>query len=251
MLKLFYHLYLILNHCYKLFCLCLLGSSVAFSVTASTLIIANVKNKADVADQQPQNWQLWRASNTLSIEFRNIPHSDLIEIRAKAVIESSLSGTLLFLQQTKNIPQWLHNSSNSEIIKTISETENISLTHFDKVWLVKKREMIIRSHYWQNKDLSVEVTIKDESKNYRQYQSKKAIQINILSAHWLIKNRRKGIIEIEHRIIADPNGHIPKWLANRIALKSMWRTLINIENQLPGSHYQKEKLKNIQELGDD
>jgi hypothetical protein len=31
----------------------------------------------------------------------------------------------------------------------------------------------------------------------------------------------------------------------------MWRTLINIENQLPGSHYQKEKLKNIQELGDD
>jgi len=216
---------------------------------APTIALADdsIEKKTLLVNQQTVNWQLWKANSTLSLEFRHTPHSDLIEIRAKAAIKSTLSGALLFLQDTKSIPKWLHNSSKSTIIKKISATENISVTAFDAFWLTKNREMIIRSHYWQNDDLSVEVTINDESQNYSQYKSKETIQINIISAYWTIKKMSNGIIEIEHTISADPNGFIPNWVANRIALKSMWKTLVNIENQLPSSHHQKHQLPNIRE----
>jgi hypothetical protein len=246
MLKLFCHLYLLLNLSCRFICLGFLASPLLFFVPTVTLADDNIEKILPV-NLQPLNWQLSKTSDTLSIEFRNIPHSDVIEIRAKALIESTLSGALLFLQDTKSISKWLHNSSKSKIIKNISATENISVTTFDAFWLFKNREMIIRSRYWQNDDLSVEVTINDESKNYSQYKSKETIQINIISAHWTIKKRSNGMIEIEHTVSAEPNGFIPNWLAIRIALKSMWKTLVNIENQLPSSGHQKQQLPNILE----
>ena len=245
MLKLFCHLYLLLNLTCKFICLNFLALLIVLPATATDLVDDPIEKKHPLINQPPLSWQLWQASNTLSVEFRHTRYSDLIEIRAKAAIKSTLSGVLLFLQDTKNMPNWLHNASKSKIIKEISATENISLTTFNALWLVKNRAMIIRSRYWQNDDLSVEVTINDESKNYDQYAAKATILINIISAHWTIKKSGNGIIEIEHTISADPNGFIPNWLANRIALKSMWQTLVNIENQLPNAHHQKQQLPNI------
>ncbi len=213
-----------------------------------TLANENTANISVVKSANSQPWISSRLNKNQQVEYRNIADSNLIEIRATMTVKSSLSAVLLFLQDTRNIPLWLHNASHSEIVESITVNENISITSFDAFWPVKTREMVIRSRYWQNENLSIEVVIIDESNNYLHLISKDAIPINILSAKWKISPLTNGDIHIEHVIIANPNGSIPHWLANRIALKSIWKTLINIKEQLPYSHYQQEKLINISEL---
>jgi hypothetical protein len=255
MYKHFYSLYLSISLIGKLLCL-ILGLVLMTSVITSPFTnyalasdINDITDKKTPASKLPSlNWHLWKTNKELSVEYRDITQSNLIEIRAKAVIKSTLSGALLFLQNTENIPRWLHNARSSKIIKKISPTENISLTTFNALWPAKTREMIIRSHYWQNEDLSVEVTMSDESERYSQHGEKGTIKISIISAHWTITEKINGTINIEHRLVAEPNGFIPYWLANRMALKSMWQTLTNIHNQLSKSPHQSQQLPNIRTL---
>ena len=225
-------------------------ATLLFPLTAISQSLAsnNQLEKTEHSRSKAQVWTLWKKSKNLTVEYRDTSDKTLIEIRAKATINSSLSAVLLFLQDTKSIPNWLHNTRESIIIKEISARENISIITFDAFWPIKAREMIIHSQYWQNNDLSVEVAIEDVGKNYQQYGSDDVIQINIVSAHWNIYPKLNNTLDIEHTIIANPNGSIPNWLANHIALKSMWKTLVNINNQLPKSPYQQQHLANIQEL---
>ena len=89
-------------------------------------------------------WKLWKKNNKVSVEYRELPNKALIEIKAQVIVISSLSGALLFLQDTTNITHWLENVTHSEIIDTISAHENISQTAFDSFWPIKRREVIVR-----------------------------------------------------------------------------------------------------------
>jgi len=214
-----------------LFILCVFSQSTQASTTDNTN-----KNKA---------WSLWKQNLNLRIQYRKSQQQNLIEIHASANITSSLSAALLFLQDTDIIPNWLANAHSSKVLVKLSEQENISKTTFDAFWPIKKREMIVRSRYWQNSDLSVEVVIEDEYEDYQQYANTNNIPINIISAYWKLTPSGKNTINIKHTIIANPNGYVPSWLANRIALNAMWQSLLNIEKQLPNSNYQLQHLSTI------
>ena len=211
------------------------------------LCVISSSTQALTTDKANKNkrWKLWKENRNLHIEYRKIQQQNLIEIHASATVTSTLPAALLFLQDTSIIPYWLENASKSEILIKLSEQENISKTTFNAFWPIKQREMIIRSRYWQNNDLSVEVVIEDETKNYQQYATSNTIPITIISAYWKINSADNNTITIEHTIIANPNGSIPNWLANRIALNAMWQTLLNIEEQLPSSNYQQQHLSTI------
>lgn len=218
-----------------------------FSTPIQALALDKEGNNHKSKASKNQPWTFWKQNRNLRLEYREVAQHNLIEIHAKAKITSSLSAALLFLQDTTTIPNWLANASKSKILLKISDQENISKTTFDAFWPITKREMIIRSRYWQNDDLSVEVVIEDENKNYQQFSTTNTVAINILSAYWKIVPSSDNTLSIEHTIIANPNGAIPNWLANRIALRSMWQTLLNIEEQLPNSPFQQQHLPSIKQ----
>jgi hypothetical protein len=192
------------------------------------------------------DWKISKESNVTSVEYRNILNSDLIEIKAKTSIDSTLSGFLLFMQDTKNIALWLDNATESKIIKKIDKTKSILQTKFSGFWLVANRIMIIESHYWQNPDLSIEITSKNTKSN--EMLDSKEILIDVISANWMIKPTSKNKIEVNYQFIVDAKGDLPHWLVNSMALKSTWKTLENLRKQLPLSAWQAKALSNIKEF---
>jgi hypothetical protein len=212
---------------------------------------------------EASEWKIWQASQHRSVSYRSIQHSGLIEIKARMQLVSSLAGFLLFIQDTAKIPLWLDNSSQAQVIKNINPTTLIFQTDFNAIWPIKNRVMIIKSHYWQNDDLSVEIAIEDfsgiedmgkdkktEIKNNRKSENISAdnISIKVISAHWVITPLIHNEILIEYQFIADAQGSVPTWLANRLTLQSIWKTLNNIKQQLPSSYWQKESLPQIKEM---
>lgn len=194
------------------------------------------------------NWTLWRESDKLSLYYRQFEDTKLIEIKAHARLESSLSGFLLFLQDYPLIPAWLDNAKESYLISQISDTENVFMTLFKGVWPVSEREMVIRFRYWQNSDLSVELAVKDA--NHEVANPDNLVRINIVKAHWSLFPIGKGKLKIQHTMVADPMGNVPLWIANKVALRSMWKTLQALEAQLTLSPWQQMPIPGIKERQD-
>ncbi|WP_281557278.1 START domain-containing protein [Thalassomonas sp. RHCl1] len=197
-------------------------------------------------DPAAQNaWQLWRENEHSRVRYRPVNDSPLIEISAELKLSSTLSGFLLFLQDYPNIPNWLDNASQARLLAQITPRENIFITYFDGFWPVKAREMLIHSTYWQNPDLSVEIAVNDAS--HALENNTNAIRIKIHNAHWQLTPLADKQLKIHYRLIASPEGNLPLWLANKLSLRAMWKTLQALHKQLPLSKWQQKSIPGIKE----
>ena len=230
------------------------GLSPAFSAPDELTIVQlsnqkGIQQNLQVNMQDKDIWKLWRKNETLTVSYRpadNNNNNKLIEIKATATVNSTLSGFLLFLQDYANIPNWLDNASRATLLQQISARENIFITYFDAFWPVKPREMVIHSRYWQNPDLSIELSVNDANEEIAK--TTKAIRIKVVKAHWRITPLSAKQIKIEHIISADPRGNIPLWLANKLSLRSMWSSIKALGVQLPKSSWQKKYIPGIKEF---
>ena len=207
-----------------------------------------------LGSQTGQNWHLSKQSVTTAVYYRNIDKRDLIEVKAQVVVSSSLSGFLLFMQDTDQTNQWLDNAQESKIIKKLTPTSSILKTTFSGFWPVSARMMLVKNTYWQNEDLSVEVnTVNAKKEQFERYDgeydgTEALILIDVISAHWtLIPITPKKLI-VNYQFIVDAKGSIPHWIVNKMALKSTWKTLENLRKALPISRWQASSLSNISEL---
>ncbi|GAA0822086.1 START domain-containing protein [Colwellia asteriadis] len=207
-------------------------------------------------------WTVWEDNRHLSVSYRDaqLPTQQsaagLIEIQAKLSVESSLAGFLLFLQDVDNTPNWLKGAQESKILTHASASEQSFFVTFSKIWPLKPRLLLLHSRFWQNDDLSVDMSVTqlappenlttalDESID-------DFFIVTIHHAHWKLTPKLQGgslRIAIEYTVIADGGGNAPTWLANHMALKSIWKSMHALQQQLPHSHWQSKKISNIKEL---
>ncbi|WP_019029139.1 hypothetical protein [Colwellia piezophila] len=224
------------------------------------------------AEQAP--WQLWKKNSLQSVSFRpvllaknpidNSVDKPLIEIKATVTVNSSIAGFLLFMENVSNTPNWLSNASESELLEQFSISESIFYVKIDHIWPLSPRILILHSTYRQNEDLSVDIFIRDavlevggSAKTLKIENLARFLRVKIHSAYWKItpklalgKDGQKNInnLLIEYHVIADGRGDIPKWLADHLALKSIWQTMGNIRQQLPAQKWQQQSINGITEL---
>lgn len=207
-----------------------------------------VLSLSSLANTSPKDslWLAYKENENIALSYRAITNSELIEIKAKTTIQSSISSFLLFIQDTQNIHQWLDNVHSSEVLEAITPQENVFITHFNSFWPISTRYMIVKSHYWQNEDLSLEIKVDDVADE--KYRIKNMIQIKVIKAHWRIQPNKDNTITIEYNVIADPKGNIPTWLTKRLSLNGLWKTMNNLQEQLPLSRWQSHTIEHIKEL---
>lgn len=210
----------------------------AFSLAAQNQPEAerNVKSKP---------WKIWRESQQLKVSYRPSEHKSLIEIKAEAKLTSTLSGFIYFIEDLAQMPNWLDNAKSAEILEQFTVSENIFITRFNGLWPVSAREMIVHSRYWQNDDLSLEIAVIDASDFIPK--NRKAVRMQVHSAHWKIIPTAAKQIEISYQFIVDPKGNIPQWLTKPMTLNGIWTTLNNLQEQLPSSDWQQQQKSHIKE----
>lgn len=195
-------------------------------------------------------WKKWKQSKNLSVSSRISTIDNLTEIKVTALVNSSLSGFLLFIQDVDNTPAWLTNANSSKIVKKISPTEHIFTVSFSAIWPVKSRHLQLHSQYWQNKDLSVKIQLKDDFSV--DIAHKDAVRVKFYEGHWkltpILNNEQQKQLIIEYTFIADNGGEMPKWFAEQLALKSILKSMKQMSLQLPESKWQLQTIPSITEL---
>ena len=216
----------------------------------------------------PLQWRLERSKENLKIYSAESDVGSILSIKAELEVESTLSGFLLFLQDTENIPNWLDNANYSQVLSQISQSKNRFVTYFDGVWPVKPRHMVIESEIVQNDDLSIDIFVTDS--NFKDEgeklvaENKKSIKITVHHAHWHIspittakaKSNHNATSQdtpqntrllIAYQFQVDPNGALPSWLVNRMTVSSIFTTMNNLAYLLPISEWQQYQIPHINE----
>ncbi len=219
----------------------------------STLTVATqksiqipVKESTQATNTNIQPWQIWREDDELIVSYRASAYKELIEIKAQAKLTSSIAGFIYFIEDLTQVHQWLDNAESAKIISQTAINKNTFVTRFKGLWPVSAREMVVHSHYWQNEDLSVEISVEDASDVV--IATEDAVRMQVLKAHWHIVPTKVNQIEIRYQFIVDPKGNIPQWLTKPMTLNSIWTTLNNIRAQLPNSKWQQKTRVDIKEL---
>jgi hypothetical protein len=223
----------------------------ALMICSSTASLAAESSSEVVNENKVNPWEVWRTDDDLSVSYRTSEYNDLIEIKAKAKLTSSLAGFIYFLEDLPHTPNWLDNAESAKIVKQISINENIFIIRFEGLWPISAREMLVHSRYWQNKDLSLEIKVTDASESMAadsMIKTKSAIRMEVLSAHWKIIPTELNQIDITYQFTVDPKGNIPQWITKSMTLNGIWATLNNMREQLPQSSWQQHVNKNIQEV---
>ena len=219
----------------------------------STLAVATQKPTQTPAEKSSQAintsiqpWHIWRENNELIVSYRTSGYKDLIEIKAQAKLTSSIAGFIYFIEDLAQLHHWLDNAESAKIISQIAINENTFVTRFKGLWPVAAREMVVHSRYWQNEDLSVEISVEDASDVV--IATEDAVRMQVLKAHWQIVPTTINQIAISYQFIVDPRGNIPQWITKPMTLNGIWTTLNNIREQLPNSKWQQKRRIDIKEL---
>jgi len=217
-------------------------------ITAFIISDACIAKTASLTPTSP--WKTWKQYKNLSVSSRISTIDKLTEIKATALVNSSLSGFLLFIQDVDNTPAWLTNASSSEVVKKMSITEHIFTVNFSAIWPLKSRHLQLHSHYWQNSDLSVEIQLKDDFSVDVEHSN--VVRIKFHQGHWLLTpildNEQQRQLLIEYTFIADNGGELPKWFAEQLALKSILKSMKKLSLLLPKSKWQQQTIPGITEL---
>ena len=198
---------------------------------APCLVMATDVNVIVKTPEKP--WIIWRSDEQLSVSYRINSISNLIDVKAKAILRSTPTGFICFIENLPEISNWLDNAESAKVISKISNNESIFITKFNGFWPVAARDVVVHSRYWQNQDLSLEIVITDAGESVEKNQG--TIRMKVLSAHWKIVPTENNNIDISYQFLVDPKGNIPKWLSKTITLNSIWTTLVNLKVQLPTS----------------
>jgi len=233
-------------------------------------VLLHLIHQSAFATETP--WNIWKKNSSQSVSYRPITvnSKELLEIKATARVNSSLSGFIHFIDDVTNTPNWLVNASESKIINRYSTTENSFYIKLTKIWPLKSRILILHSTYWQNKDLSIEIKLTDEDSAFTEdsilltsINVDDYLKVKTHSAYWKItpvpikiqidnkdEYTNSPEIFIEYTFIADGRGDTPKWLADHFSLKSIWKSMRNLKRQLPEEKWQQQSIKGITELSE-
>lgn len=168
------------------------------------------------------DWRLYKADGPTKVEYRR-SDAQLLQIRAVTEVDSLTGAFLHLLEDTDNISRWVANSEKAELLGQPDSQSHLVHTYFSAPWPVSKRDMVTQS-IWQQDAGSGVVTLMVSDMGQHFPLVKGYVRIQQVQGLWTLTPLDAGRIRIEYRGQADPAGKLPRFIADKVALKATLST---------------------------
>ncbi len=184
-----------------------------------------------VTSAQPADWQLYKADDVTTVEYRR-SDAQLLQIRAVTEADSKISAFLHLLEDTASISNWVANSEKAELLAKPDGNTHLVHTYFSAPWPVSKRDMVTQS-VWQQDAASGVLTllISDMGEHFPPVNG--YVRMQQVQGQWTLTPLGNGRIKIAYQGQADPAGKLPRFIADKVALKALWQTFTQLKAALP------------------
>jgi hypothetical protein len=187
-------------------------------------------------------WVLKRKNNGIEAYLRDIPGTDLKEFKGIMYVKGvRLSSMVATFDDTASYTRWMHNCTESRLLKYMNVHERITYTVTHAPWPATDRDTIVYSLMRQNpKDLSVIIDITGRP-DYLPKQPHR-LRIPMMKATWTFEPLKSGTVMIVYQTVTDPGGPLPLRLLNLSIIDLPYYTMYKFmkvikENRYAAAHY--------------
>ena len=192
----------------------------------------------------PIEWQTYKQQDDIKVSYKK-HETGIIEINASVLVKNAkASDFMALLSDTDNAPNWLENVKSVTLMERLSPSETLVYTHFNSPWPVLDRDLVSYSCYHALGEHKTELKI--ISQPYAKAEVSGVVRIKELRAYWRLEEQQSNLL-VSHQAYADPGGSIPHWLSNKVSLKSVYKTLQALTEQLTNNQFSRDNL--ISQLG--
>lgn len=196
------------------------------------------------AVSNPIEWQTYKQQDDIKVSYKK-HETGIIEINASVLVKNAkASDFMALLSDTDNAPNWLENVKSVTLMERLSPSETLVYTHFNSPWPVLDRDLVSYSCYHALGEHKTELKI--ISQPYAKAEVSGVVRIKELRAYWRLEEQQSNLL-VSHQAYADPGGSIPHWLSNKVSLKSVYKTLQALTEQLTNNQFSRDNL--ISQLG--
>ncbi len=190
----------------------------------------------------PIEWQTYKQQDDITVSYKK-HETGIIEIKASVLVKNAkASDFMALLSDTDNAANWLENVKSVTLMERLSPSETLVYTHFNSPWPVSDRDLVSYSCYYALEEHKTELQIK--SQPYAKAEVAGLVRIKDLTAYWRLEQQQSNLL-VSHQAYADPSGSIPHWLSNKVSLKSVYKTLQALREQLTNNQFSRANTRSI------
>lgn len=171
-------------------------------------------------------WRLWQKNEHFSVSTAKHPSLKVRALQARIVLPTTIEHFYEFLHQEAKVASWLENVSHVSIEKH-SKTQSVITSFFDGMLFIRPRVMQAKSTVVKHTEKIMIINVANKPSPI--FLPKKTILMTLHFGCWQIKKTSDQTIDVTYQFSASPNGSIPAWLANKVAQKSLWKSLENLQ----------------------
>lgn len=185
---------------------------------------------------KPSTWRLYKVVGETRIEYRHNADK-LLQVKAQTEVSATPAAFLHLLEDTANITQWAANTEKAQLLGQPDANTHLVHTYFSAVWPVSKRDMVTQSVWQQDAESGVlTMVVTDMGQHFPAV--KGYVRMQQVQAVWTLTPLQAGRLKIAYQGQADAAGKLPHFIGDKVALKSLLKTFLQLQQVLPA--YQRD-----------
>lgn len=193
------------------------------------------------AAQEAGAWVLKNKKEGITIYTRNIPNSNLKELKMNTIAKTTLSGIVAVMAEMETSPDWMDGSFTVTKLDVKRGKNQYNRTTIDFPFPIKDRDLVGFSTGEQHADTKV-VTVTSTGDPAAYPEQDGYVRMPLLKAKWILTPIENGEVRMDYFLRSDPGGSIPTWVTNLLLDYGPFRTFKAILEQLPKEQFQRAEV---------
>ena len=200
----------------------------------------------NISAQKEGEWKLKNQKENISIYTRDVPDSNLKELKMSSEASTTLSGFVTLIREVETNPDWLQGNFSVERLGPKKGDIQYNRTVIDFPFPLSDRDIIGYATVSQN-PTNKTVTISSIAVPDAYPKQSGYVRIPLLLSKWILTPTTGGKVKIEYFLRSDPGGHIPAWVTNMLLDVGPFRSFKAILKELSNRRFQLAKVPGVEE----
>lgn len=175
------------------------------------------------------DWKLIKNSQDIQVYVRTNDSTQFKEYKATMVVKAPLQKVYQVIMDAEKLKKWNYQTSESYLVKKVSDTEQIIYMENDMPWPVQNRDVVARMIVQHPTNNIFKINLLPDPEAVPE--KERIIRVKKFSGYWYLEQSSKGTIVIQ-QMQGDPGGSLPAFLFNLFLTNGPFSTFLELNKAL-------------------
>jgi len=190
-------------------------------------------------------WKLAKDKKGVQVYTRPMPGSDILEFKARAMINAPIEVVATVLSDIENFPEWMSKCKKTSIVEKRSNGALLIKFVQTLPWPVANRDVILLTSTVLNEETGLMEVYMESVEKSEIPPMEDLVRMTGFKGKIILENKGKNKTEMTFILWADPGGSLPARGVNGGTLNIPFRSLIGMKKMVKKKKYIKAAEKSI------